>query len=241
MPGLNDLVNAYPWPTRRPDAPASEWGWGIEGRELLDSMLPKEARFVVEIGSLLGSSARYFAERYPEAHVFCIDPWFDVDSAKDRPFLNHAPELTEFVTKEKDGIYQIFLASNWELRDRLTPLRGFSPDMMSPVHSAGVEPDIVYVDGSHVYEDVLADVAVARALFPNAVLCGDDWDWPGVKHAVNYLAANRGDQVHSEGNTWLLQQNKAAERHPAPSAHTVGAVERHPVVRMLRQVVGQRA
>lgn len=233
---LAGLVTSYPWPGQRPDAPVSEWGWGIEGRELLDIRLPTNARVVVEIGSLLGSSARYFAERYPSAHIFCIDPWFDVDDPKDRPFLEHAPELTDFVTSQEDGIYQIFLASNWELRDRLTPLRGFSPDMLTPINRAGIDPDVVYIDGSHTYEDVIADIVTARALFPTAVLCGDDWDWPGVKHAVSYVARNRGDEIHSLGNTWLLDHDGSNERHPAPSARTVGPVERSALGKLASRV-----
>jgi len=240
MPGLDDLVNAHPWPAGRPDAPVSEWGWGIEGRELLDAELPADVRFVVEVGSLLGASARYFAERFADAHIFCVDPWFDVDDPANRPFLAHAPELTDFVTTQTDGIYQIFLASNWELRHRLTPLRGFSPDMLAPIHAAGIQPDVVYIDGSHTYEDVIADVVTARALFPHAVLCGDDWDWPGVKHAVSYVATNRGDRIKSLGNTWLLECDGFDGRKPAPSARTVGPVERSLLGKLAGRITGSK-
>ncbi len=234
MNGVEALAATHPWPETKPDAPASTWGWGLDGQDLLKKHIASDARVIVEIGSLLGSSARFLADHCPDAHLFCVDPWFDVTDAADRPFLEHVPELTDFVTGQTDGIYQIFLASNWELRHRLTPLRGFSPDMLAPIHAHGIQADAVYIDGSHVYEDVLADVIAARMLFPAAVLCGDDWNWPGVQHAVNYVAANRGDRVLSVGNTWLLEQHGDGGRHSAPSARTVGPVEHSPPVRIAK-------
>lgn len=239
MSGIDALAELNPWPSVKPDAPNKQWGWGIDGQELLLSHIPADAELIVEVGSLLGGSARFFAEQFPAARLICIDPWFDVDDVSDRPFLAHNPELSEFVTTETDGIYRIFLASNWDLRDRVTALRGYSPDMLAPVHAAGVNPDVVYIDGSHVYEDVLADVITARTLFPDAVLCGDDWNWPGVQHAVNYMAANRGDHVATAGNTWVLEQRGDGTRRSAPSAKTVGPVERSLPVRIVQNLLGR--
>lgn len=223
--GLAALAAAHPWPASRPESPTSDWGWGIEGEDLLRRAVPTTATVVVEIGTLLGASARFFATHCPEATIVCVDPWFDVDDPADRPFLAEVPELTEAVVGRPDGIHQVFLASNWDLRDRLIPVRGFSPDALAPIHGHGVEADVVYIDGSHVYEDVIADLTTARALFPDAVLCGDDWNWPGVHHAVGYVATNRGDTIETAGNTWLLHRGGGTGRHPAPSARTVGPVE----------------
>ncbi|MEM7338900.1 MAG: class I SAM-dependent methyltransferase [Actinomycetota bacterium] len=228
---IGRLREVHPWPNSRPDAPVSQWGWGVGGADLLRSAIPDHAATIVEIGSLLGGSARFFCEHWPNVHVVCVDPWVDVDDPADRPFLEHAPELTSVIL-EADGIHRVFLASNWELRDRITPIRAFSPEGLVPVHAAGIEPDVVYVDGSHVYEDVLADIVTARALFPDALLCGDDWNWPGVHQAVRYVADNRGGSIRTEDNTWVLDLPTSSGRQSARSAHSTGRAARSLPVRV---------
>lgn len=229
------LRQQFPWPTEQPDAPTTNWGWGIDGQDLLTQHLPSDATVILEIGSLVGGSARFFTKQWPDAQVICVDPWIDTDDPANRPFLEHTPELTSAVIGVTDGIYNVFRSSMWELRDRITPVRGFSPDRLQDVHRAGLRPDIVYIDGSHVYEDVLADVMCAAALFPGAVLCGDDWNWPGVHHAVNYVAVNRGGTIHRAGNTWVLDLTATdGGRRSAPSARTTEAASRSLPVRALQ-------
>lgn len=236
---LADLIAANPWPTERPDVPAVDWGWGVEGAELLTELVDPGTELILEIGSLLGGSARFWASHCPDAVVLCVDPWIDVAQVSDRPFLEHVPELVDVVVGRLDGMYDVFLASNWELRDRIIPLRGFSPDRLASVHAAGLQPDVVYVDGSHVYEDVIADLSTARALFPDALLCGDDYDWPAVAAAVGYVAANRGDRVRRHGNTFAIEQSGDAGRHTAPSTVTTAPAERSLPVRVASAVAAE--
>lgn len=236
---LAEFIAANPWPAERPDAPVVEWGWGIDGADLLRELVDPAAAVVLEIGSLLGGSARFWAGHCPAAQVLCVDPWLDVVDVADRPFLEHVPELTDFLLGRVDGLFDVFLASNWELRDRITPLRGFSPDRLASVHAAGVEPDVVYVDGSHVYEDVIADLSTARALFPDAMLCGDDYDWPAVAAAVDYVVTNRGDRLRRRGNTFAIERTGDDGRHRARSARPTGAARRSLPVRVLTAVAAE--
>ncbi len=212
---LAELIDANPWPPERPDAPAVDWGCGVEGADLLKELVDTDAEVILEIGSLLGGSARFWADHCPGATVLCVDPWLDVAEVADRPFLEHVPELVDVVVGRPDGLYEVFLASNWDYRDRIIPLRGFSPDRLASVSAAGVEPAVVYIDGSHVYEDVIADLSTARTLFPSALLCGDDYSWPPVAAAVGYLAANRGDRVRSQDNTFAIEPTGDGQRHQA--------------------------
>lgn len=236
---LADLIAANPWPSERPDVPVVDWGWGVEGAELLTELVDPETQVILEIGSLLGGSARFWADHCPRAAVLCVDPWIDVTQVSDRPFLEHVPELVDVVVGRVDGMYDVFLAANWELQDRITPLRGFSPDRLASVHAAGVEPDVVYIDGSHVYEDVIADLSAARALFPDALLCGDDYDWPAVAAAVDYVVANRGDRLRRHGNTFAIEQTGDGRRHGASSAKTTAPAERSLPVRVAAAVAAE--
>lgn len=236
---LADLIDSNPWPCDRPEAPVVDWGWGIEGEDLLRQVVDPGVAVVLEIGSLLGGSARFWADHCPNAHVLCVDPWIDVTNVDDRPFLEHVPELVDFVLGRTDGLFDVFRASNWSLRDRITPLRGYSPDRLTTVLQHGVEPDVVYIDGSHVYEDVIADMTTARALFPDALLCGDDYNWPAVGAAVDYVVANRGDRLRRSGNTWLIERTGDDARHLARSAETIGPVERSWPIRVVTAVAAE--
>jgi len=53
--------------------------------------------------------------------------------------------------------------------------------------------DFVFIDGSHLYEDVLADL---QAWFPKVKkgghIAGHDFPWPNVKRAVIEFFSNKG-------------------------------------------------
>ena len=50
----------------------------------------------------------------------------------------------------------------------------------------GVRFDLVYIDASHEYADVVEDIRSYLPLAP--VIFGDDFDWPNVASAVNDMA-----------------------------------------------------
>ena len=52
--------------------------------------------------------------------------------------------------------------------------------------------DLVYVDADHAEESVLAELRAIRRLFPLSAVCGDDWQWLGVRRAVVAFAAEAG-------------------------------------------------
>ncbi|KAJ1627311.1 hypothetical protein T492DRAFT_842453 [Pavlovales sp. CCMP2436] len=85
---------------------------------------------------------------------------------------------------------------------------------------------LVYVDADHSKDAVLEDIRTAARCFPNALCCGDDWQWPGVRAAVEqHVAESLGRlQLHSRDaeNWWWLEKTAVA----APAA----AVLREPRV-----------
>jgi len=73
------------------------------------------------------------------------------------------------------------------------------------------------IDGSHRFENVLADFLLSDALCPvGGIMVLDDYAFPGVEAAVNYLVANRPDYIFNTGaadNTAICE--KIAEKGPA--------------------------
>ena len=73
------------------------------------------------------------------------------------------------------------------------------------MHSIGAAPELIYVDADHSFEGCLADLEACAALFPEALIVGDDWCWPSVRAAVDsFMKSRRGHRLYSapQGQNW---------------------------------------
>lgn len=154
-------------------------------RTTLQTLIDKyEVRSVIEIGSFLGLSACWFAERVES--VVCVDV-FDRNMS---PAMWRA--MTVKATPETmDSMYDVFLANTAAYPNitshKMTSLEAAQLDL---------EADLVYLDGDHTYEGVTADIEAWR---PRArkVLCGDDntTQWPSVQQAAREIGANVDERI----------------------------------------------
>jgi hypothetical protein len=115
-------------------------------------------------------------------------------------------------------LFETFQARCWDYRERVVPLRMNTLDGLRAVAEAGLEPDFVYVDAEHSYEAVTAELTLARQLFPEAALGGDDYDWKGVREAADAFARRHGLVVERFGaRGWrLLEGWQAGDAGGAP-------------------------
>lgn len=139
---------------------------------------------VVEIGCWKGRSAAYMAERIRDSgknikHV-CVDTWEGT--------------ITEDHHQKDDAVkqgklYDLFL-------ENMSPFAGkFEPMRMTSLEAAALcadnSFDFVYIDASHEYEDVKADI---RAWLPKVkkggIIAGDDYNSPQVSRAVHEVLGN---------------------------------------------------
>jgi hypothetical protein len=62
--------------------------------------------------------------------------------------------------------------------------------------------DMIFLDASHAYEDVAADIEAWRSkVRPGGTLCGHDYGtWPGVKQAVD----ERFTSINLTGSIWSV-------------------------------------
>lgn len=136
---------------------------------------------ILEIGSYLGASALTWARAIDTltgkpGFVTCVDTWSG--GHLDPEFLkSHEPLAEEMVRylAGSDTAYRIF-QNNIVTAPTSVPIRhhrGSSADIVPHLDAATFH--VVYVDGSHRYEDVALDVQNAdRALRANGFICGDD-------------------------------------------------------------------
>ena len=161
-------------------------GWFPDSNQKTLAKLIKDhdIKTVIEIGSFVGLSTVFFAERCE--HVIAIEPF---NALQNCDYLNdEMKKIAENQRAEYDkntaGFKNIdTIASTSKQANRLP----YFPDA-----------DLIYIDGSHKYEDVLEDIQI---WLPKAkiVICGDDYSpwWPGVRQAVDEKLpeANKDDRL----------------------------------------------
>jgi len=150
-------------------------GWLADtNREVLKRLIRPEFRLVVDGGSWKGCSAYFMCKCHPSCKVVCIDSWKGSPEHQSRSDL---PELFEqFKANMSIFSYRILAIRDdwrkgiWELIEN------------------DVSPDLIYIDWQHEYDDVRSQLELIVPAFPDAVICGDDFNKPGVNRAVREYA-----------------------------------------------------
>jgi hypothetical protein len=119
----------------------------------------------------------------------CADPWlpyFHVcDIAMSEHYLRMQADLESGETMTR------FIANTEPYRETIDYRRGTLEQVLDNGDISG-HFDIVYLDGSHYYEDVKADILLARQLVANnGILCGDDLERQSLDCDVAFLMANK--------------------------------------------------
>ncbi len=134
---------------------------------------------MLEIGSWIGYSTLTwkeaigtFAKR--QGSVLCVDPWLPYFTDDEIATGNEQYDIKNQAAAS-DLSYQMFLHNSsvtWP-DVQLRHMRGKSAEIL-PYLKAG-QFDLVYIDGNHHYQEVLADIQEAKRLVKeNGIICGDD-------------------------------------------------------------------
>ena len=156
---------------------------------------PSGSKFV-EVGSWKGKSSAYMAVEIAnsckEIDFYCVDTW--------EGSIEHKNKQELFM------LYNIFLSNMKPVESYYMPLKMKSLDAVSRFGDHSL--DFVFIDASHEYEDVKADIiAWLPKIKPGGILAGhdyyiDDFDYyPGVKQAVN----EEFSEFEAKYNCWIFQ------------------------------------
>jgi hypothetical protein len=153
---------------------------------------------IVELGSYKGKSTSYLARGAKigyGAPVFAVDAWSEEVSAWRNRVLERLPSATY-----REFLDQINRAG---IKDQVTPLRSMTTlaaEMWADMEG-GQSVGLLYIDGDHHFDAVLADYRAWRPhLADDALIVFDDYDTvtnPGVLAAVSALA-EAGEIVNVE-------------------------------------------
>lgn len=175
--------------------PADDHGWFRNGFYLEKCIEERQVRIAVELGSWLGQSTIFIAQRLPEnGLLYAVDTWL---GSEDQIGLKDCEVRFPL-------LYQQFISNikHAGLCDRVIPCR------MTTLEGARclmVSPELVYVDAAHDADSVYHDImAWYPKLAPGGVMCGDDWDWSTVREGVHRAAQELGQKVWSDQAFWRL-------------------------------------
>lgn len=170
-------------------------GWNAEHSVFADLVNQVKPKIIIEVGTWKGASAIQMANAVKHNNlsctIYCIDTWLGSTEF----WTTHAD------TKERDlmlingypSVYYQFLSNivTLNLQDMIIPVPNTSANAAKILTFLEVKADLIYIDGSHEYDDVKADVTnYLKLLNPGGIMFGDDHGWPGVSTAVKEVLGN---------------------------------------------------
>lgn len=172
--------------------PLDDRGWGSDNK-IFESLIEKvKPSIIVEVGTWKGASAITMCKALQKfnlkSSLYCVDTWLGAEEFWTD--MKHTEERNLLLNHGYPQIYYQFL-SNIVLHNfqkYVSPLPLPSNIAINVLKHYGVKADLIYIDGSHTYEDVLADIKnYKQILNPKGIIFGDDYSdyWSGVKRAVN--------------------------------------------------------
>lgn len=187
-------IPADSYPMRDIEAPpGKEWmndlpvGWMSIPELLWLTEQAAQHKKIVELGSFLGRTTIALARSTP-GEVYAIDDFRGVSSVhltgtglEKKQIEDIQSNLFAYFRQNTASIPNIKVIQTDHADTGKLPVewvRGLPEE----------KPDMVFIDGSHEYEDVKRDIMVWRErLMPGGLLCGHDLDWPGVRQAIDEL------------------------------------------------------
>lgn len=142
----------------------------------------------VEIGVWRGGLSRVLLRRLPQLHLVMVDPWTIPDA--DDPAARAGELWTTIAQTDRARHKDLALHRTEPYADRRTVLAQPSVEAASRVPDAS--QDFAFIDGSHMYEHVVADLrAWTPKLKGGGLLCGHDIDHPATCPAAEKFAVRK--------------------------------------------------
>lgn len=181
--------------------PFNNHGWYGNGRFIEKLMKLNKIHTVIEIGSWLGCSTRHIASLLQQhGKLYAVDTW--------QGSIEHL--FTKELAVMLPTLYQQFLSNmiHARLTDIVIPVRMFSVQAAPILAQKLTKVDMVYLDGAHDTESVLADL---NAYWPfvadnNGIMCGDDWKWETTALAISKFALLHGLTIYHGDNFWFFKK-----------------------------------
>ena len=168
--------------------------WSLDAEEFEHCIKELQPKIIIEVGSWKGWSAFKMAEiclkYYDDFQIVCVDTWLGSVEHWLMEFANDDGPIKGIRHDMKNGrsrLYELFLSNvvHKGYQKYITPFAIDSTNAAYFFYSAGIAPDMVYMDAGHEYQSVRMDLYnYAQILRPNGWMLGDDWYHPPIKKAA---------------------------------------------------------
>jgi hypothetical protein len=173
---------------------------------------------IIEVGTWKGASAIYMADLLRDhsipGHIICVDTWLGAEEMWTKPLRDLDGRYTGlklvngFPTFYYDFLKNVLASGH---QNRITPFPITSSIAARVFAKLDVRADMIYIDGSHTYEDVMADFRAYWSLLqPGGIMVGDDyipfWDVP--RAVQDFSTEVRTPFVTFDDLGWLIKKVK---------------------------------
>ena len=137
---------------------------------LLELVTARKCRLGCEIGLWYGRTFFHLLDHVPGLLLFGVDIWAPCNASHD----------TDQAANRRDVYFRAATRSGARIieAESIQAANVFLPSSL----------DFVFIDADHAEESVRADIAAWRGkIRPGGLICGDDYDIPGVRAAVDSL------------------------------------------------------
>jgi predicted O-methyltransferase YrrM len=183
-------------------------GWNSEHPIFQRIVSKYVAPTIIEVGTWHGASAIQMARNLPNGmgRIYCVDTWLGAlefwTTHKD------TPERDLMLKHGYPQVYYHFLrcVQAAGVERYITPIP--MPSLMAAryLSSEKVQADVIYIDGSHEYDDVKADIAAYMPLLrTGGTMFGDDFSaFEGVARAVEETFGRTF--ALEDKNFWIIEK-----------------------------------
>ena len=208
-------------------------GGGRSGREIVFEVIKaRNIELMIEVGCFLCGSTLQWLRASENLKIVGVDPWDQnwaiyiermvLDPLRARTVFHLSDKQIEAIVRNirRFGNFCVALNNVRLYKERFIPVRRKAPEAFHYLHDREIDPGLIYIDADKKREDL----DTAHELFPNAVLCGDDWLWPDetgilrMQEHVKAFAKEHGYEVRSARQTWLLLPPESGKDASEPAA-----------------------
>jgi SAM-dependent methyltransferase len=187
-------------------------GWGSPHPVFEDIVLRLRPPIVIEVGVWKGATSIHLAQLL-ETHgvagqVIAVDTFLGS--------LEHGNPASENfgLIPRRHGmplLYDQFLANvvRTGMSHRIVPLPQTATTGALLLRHQGVQADLIHIDASHEYDDVLQDARIYwDILTPGGYMVGDDYHpyWPGVVRAADDFAKAKDVGLEDHAGKWVVRK-----------------------------------
>lgn len=185
-------------------------GWGSNDPFFKKILLEINPNLIVEVGTWLGGSAINMANICKKNNlncnkIYCIDTWLGAEEFW--TYHSHTPERNLNCLHGFPQVYYQFLSNvvHNNVQDLIQPIPNTSVIGFEILKYKKINPDLIYIDGSHLEDDVYQDIKNYYSILnKGGVIFGDDREIFGIPNALKRISQNFNFKIFESGRFWYI-------------------------------------